>query len=287
MSDLLTLIALALVAVGLIALGWWLLIESEGVYLGRRVVVWLYDVYADRYDDIKHFRQEYDHMYLAQPILERIAPQRAPLVLDVATGTARMPIAYLRHAHFQGRIVGADLSRKMLAKAAAKLGNEPRVTLLWTPAERLPFANDTFDVVTCLEALEFMEQPEAAMAECVRVLRPGGLLLLTNRINTRLMPGKTMTDETMQALLESLGMAQVEPEYWQVDYNRIWGLKAGQSLPTGARSLVEILRCPQCDALLDFAVDRYTCPSGHFSAPIATDRVVEMGASVTMRDLTH
>ena len=277
MTDLLGLVILALLAVGLIGLGWWLLIESEGVYLGRRVVVWLYDVYADRYDDIKHFRQEYDHMYLAQPILDRIAPQRAPLVLDVATGTGRMPLAYLRHAHFQGRVVGADLSRKMLGKAAAKLGNEPRVTLLWTPAERLPFAADTFDVVTCLEALEFMARPEAALAECVRVLRPGGLLLVTNRINTRLMPGKTKSDEAMQTQLESLGMESVEPEYWQVDYNRVWGIKSGSSLPTGARALVEILRCPQCDALLQFEVDRYTCPSSHFSAPIAADRVVEMG----------
>lgn len=276
MTDILGVVALALLAVGLVALGWWLLIESEGVYLGRKVVVWLYDVYADRYDDIKHFHSEYDHMFLAQPIMERIAPHRAPLVLDVATGTARMPLAYLRHASFQGRIVGADLSRKMLAKAAAKLGNEPRVTLLWTPAERLPFADHTFDVVTCLEALEFMEHPEAALAECVRVLRPGGLLLVTNRINTRLMPGKTMPDETMQARLESLGMEQVEPEYWQVDYNRIWGVKRGQSQPTGARPLVEILRCPQCGELLHFEPNRYACPGGHFSAPIAADRVVEM-----------
>jgi hypothetical protein len=32
---------LALIAAGLIALGWWLLIASEGVYLGRRTVIWL------------------------------------------------------------------------------------------------------------------------------------------------------------------------------------------------------------------------------------------------------
>lgn len=277
-SDLGTLVLLGLVAAGLIALGWWLLIESEGVYLGRRVVVWLYDVYADRYDDIKHFRQDYDHMFLSQPIMELIAPHRAPLVLDVATGTARLPLALLNHGWFQGRIVGADLSRKMLAKAAAKLGDEPRVTLVWTPAERLPFDDGTFDVVTCLEALEFMERPEAAIAECVRVLRPDGLLLLTNRINTRLMPGKTMSDEAIQALLESLGIEDVEVDYWQVDYNRVWGVKGGTGQPTGARPLAEILRCPTCGALLEPDDAAYTCPSGHVHAPIGADGVVEIAS---------
>lgn len=278
MSDIAGLIALALVALGLIALGWWLLIESEGVYLGRRVVIWLYDLYADRYDDIKHFRQDYDHMFLSHPIMEHIAPHRAPLVLDVATGTARLPLALLHHGWFQGRIVGADLSRRMLAKAAAKLGDEPRVTLVWTPAERLPFADDTFDVVTCLEALEFMERPEAAIAECIRVLRPDGLLLVTNRINTRLMPGKTMTDEMMEDLLHAHGIEDVVVDYWQVDYNRVWGIKAGTSQPTGARPLGEILRCPTCGALMTQSAASYDCPNGHASAPVAADGIVEMAS---------
>lgn len=276
MTDLLPIIAIVLVAAGVIVLGWWLFIESEGVYLGRRVVVWLYDLYADRYDNIKHFQQDYDHSYLAHPIMEIIAPHRAPLVLDVATGTARMPLAFLRHAWFQGRVVGADLSRKMLGKAAAKLDGEARVTLVWTPAERLPFADNTFDVVTCLEALEFMEHPEVAMIECVRVLRHGGLLLLTNRINTRLMPGKTMSAEAMEALLISLGVEDVDIEYWQVDYDRVWGMKAGDSQPTGARPFTEIIRCPQCGALLEQTGDAYACPTGHYRARIAPDGVVEM-----------
>lgn len=278
MNDLLGLLALGLVAAGLVALGWWLLIESEGVYLGRRVVVWLYDVYANRYDDIKHFRRDYDHMFLSQPIMELVAPHRAPLVLDVATGTGRLPLALLNHGWFQGRIVGADLSRQMLGNAAAKLADEPRVTLVWTPAEHLPFPDNTFDVVTCLEALEFMERPEAALAECVRVLRPDGLLLVTNRINTRLMPGKTMTDEAIAALLESLGVDDVEVEYWQVDYNRVWGVKGGTGQPTGARPLSEILVCPRCGTLLDAQDTAYVCPQGHFRAPVAADGVVEIGS---------
>ncbi|MFO7321710.1 MAG: class I SAM-dependent methyltransferase [Chloroflexota bacterium] len=277
MSDFAGWLLMGLAAAAIIALGWWLLIESEGVYLGRRVVIWLYDLYADRYDDIKRFRPDYDYMFLAQPIMERIAPHRSPLVLDVATGTGRLPLAMLDHALFQGRVIGVDMSRRMLSKAAAKLeGQEHRVALVWSPAEQLPFPDASFDVVTCLEALEFMTAPERVLGELARVLRPGGLLLITNRINTRLMPGKTFAAETLVARLEALGLRNVEIEYWQVDYDRVWACKEGVSQPTGARPLAEVLSCPRCGQLMVENDAVWRCPTGHFTAPVGRDGVVEM-----------
>jgi SAM-dependent methyltransferase len=263
-------------AAAVIALIWWLLFETEGVYLGRRVVIWLYDVYAGRYDRIKRFRREYDHMFLAQPIMERIAPVRSPLLLDAATGTGRLPLALLRHAHFQGRIVAVDLSRRMLNRAAVKF-NDAQVHLLWSPAERLPFADSGFDVVTCLEALEFMEQPETVLRELVRVLRPGGILLTTNRIHTRLMPGKTYADDDFAALLQRNGIGQVEIMGWQVDYDLVWAYKKGDSAPTLARPLAEILLCPSCRAapLIDQG-DHWNCPNCGARTPVGADGVIEL-----------
>ncbi|MBI1259769.1 MAG: methyltransferase domain-containing protein [Chloroflexi bacterium] len=271
---------LVLIALGIIALGYWLLIASEGVYLGRRVVIWLYDLYAGRYDDIKHYSKEYDHMLLAQPIMAAIEPIKNPLVLDVATGTARLPLAMLRHKQFQGQIIGADFSRKMLAGAAYKLERDRRVNLIWTPAEHLPFPNDTFDVVCCLEALEFMVSPEAVLRELVRVLRPSGLLFTTNRINTRLMPGKTFANEQMETLLDALGVERVLIEYWQVDYNRVWGYKAGTSKATLVRPLAEVLRCPKCnEALLIEGNGGWDCPKCHFHALVDTDGIIDLSLS--------
>ncbi len=233
--------AALLLAVGLFL--WWLFIITEGVYLGRRVVIWLYDLYAGRYDNIKQFQPEYDHVLLAQPIMEIIAPHQSPLVLDVATGTGRLPDALLNHVGFHGRIVAADLSHKMLVKASEKLADDlDRVTLLCVPAEDLPFEDDLFDVVTCLEALEFMAEPVTVLCELARVLRPGGLLVTTNRIGTRLMPGKTFTDAEFEVMLNDCGIEDVIIEPWQEDYHRVWGLKAGEAMPTGARPFVEILR---------------------------------------------
>ncbi len=269
---------MALISFGLVVLGWWLIIASEGVYLGRRAVIWLYDLFAQRYDGVKNFNSIYEHALLAQPILEHIAPQRAPLVLDVAAGTGRLPLALLRHKHFQGRVIAVDLSRQMLRRASEKLrGYENQSTLIWCPAERLPFADHTFDVVCCLEALEFMTHPKASLREMVRVLRPGGLLFISNRINTKLMPGKTWDRDELAALLVEYGIEDADLEPWQADYDRVWAIKGGEAEPAGARPLGEILRCPCCPASL--MVERegaWVCELCKGEAKISADRVVEI-----------
>jgi SAM-dependent methyltransferase len=248
-------VVIMLLALGLVALAgllWWLLVTTEGVYLGRGVVVWLYDVYAGRYDRIKAYEPEYEHALLAVPIMQMIDPHRSPLVLDVATGTGRLPDALLNHVHFQGRVVGLDLSRRMLAVAADKMAADgERVAWLWGPAEKLPFADRTFDVVTCLESLEFMRDPARVLAEMARVLRPDGLLLITNRLGTWTMPGKLFSETELTAVLEGCGIGDVLVEPWQEDYQRVWGIKGGTAAPTGARPLAEVLHCPRCGTYFD------------------------------------
>ncbi len=278
MSDWLAWLLLALAAVGIVVLGWWLLIATEGVYLGRRVVAWLYDLYAHRYDDVKNYLREYEHRYLAQPIMDKIAPHQSPLVLDVATGTGRLPLALCRHPHFQGRVVGVDLSRRMLRYATVALTVfDSRVTFIWASAEKLPFPDASFDVVTCLEALEFMTSPRAVLAEMVRVLRPGGLLLVTQRINTRLMPGKTWSAGQFQTVLAELGVDDAQAQIWQVDYRKVWGHKAGAAPVCGARPVAEVLRCPRCrQALLEQQADEWCCPHCGARAAVGGDGVIEL-----------
>ena len=87
MSDLLTIFAVGLIFALIGVVAWWLIIPTEGVYLGRRAVIWLYDRFAHRYDGVKNYYREYEQMYLAQPIMESISPHKSPLILDVATGT--------------------------------------------------------------------------------------------------------------------------------------------------------------------------------------------------------
>lgn len=217
---------------------WWLLIETEGVYLGKRAVIWLYDLYARRYDRIKQFDDYSDQLLLAEPLLDRLAPRADPLILDVATGAGRLPMLMAGNGRFEGHVIGLDYSRKMLDVAAAKIMRDrfgAFISLARGDAMDLPFPDGAFDAATCLESLEFFPDPAAALAEMARVLRPGGLLLTTNRINTRWMPGRTASRQQIAQILDDCGMLSIEFEVWQEDYDKVWARKAGVSAPNRER----------------------------------------------------
>ncbi len=272
-----------------VALAWYLLVITEGVYLGRRVVVWLYDLYAGRYDAIKGFDPETEARYLGRYVLPALEDVRAALVLDVATGTGRLPLLLMETPTFNGYVWGLDLSRRMLRTAAHKLASYARrVRLLWHAAECLPFPDNTFDMVTCLEALEFFEDQRAALAEMVRALKPGGALVTTRRRgrDARLMPGKALSEPALAMLLEGLSLEGVEFWAWQVDYDIVLAWKPG--VPGrgmgGVRPLVEALRCPACSAsAMAEGEGALTCAACGARYPIGADGVIELQSGRSRR----
>jgi SAM-dependent methyltransferase len=222
-------VPIALLVVLLLAgLAWllhWLLIQTEGVFLGRRVVVWLYDLAADRYDAIKQFDPDTESAFVAWPLRCRLKAWPAPLVLDVATGTGRLPCFLLGEPDFDGRVVGLDASARMLDRARDKLAPfGDRAALVRQSAEALPFAGAAFAAVTCLEALEFLPDDAAALREMARVLRPGGVLLVTRRQgrDARYFLGRIRDRESFEALLAGLGLVDIRSQPWQVDYELVW-----------------------------------------------------------------
>lgn len=219
-------LAAAVVCTG--ALAYWLLVTSEGVYLGRRVVIALYDRYAAMYDEIKGVMPHEDAHHLALPLLESVRDCTDPLVLDVATGTARLPLALLRQWEFAGKVIGLDLSAGMLSVARRRtLRQQDRIGLVRQDATILPFASRRFGAVTCLEAFEFLPDQRRALGEMVRVLKPGGMLLLTNRIGVDawFLPGRSLTSARMEEILRALGLVDVGTRRWQVHYDLVQGVK--------------------------------------------------------------
>lgn len=252
---------LAIVAGGVLAaalaLVYWLVVLTEGAYLGPDAVTALYNRFALRYDAIKQFDDDDEAYFLGRPIARFLAgragaPDERPWLLDVASGTGRLPLTVLRTAPGACRFIALDRAEAMLAEAQRKLAAQgedaQQVVFLAHDASRLPFAADQFPVVTCLEALEFMPSPEAALAEALRVTQPGGLLVATNRIGreARLMPGRIFDRERLAALLREHGAAGVEIMPWQVDYDLVFAVKQGQAPAGTASDWSELLRCPIC-----------------------------------------
>jgi len=214
----------------LLGLSYWLFIIAEGAYLGPQFVAWTYDLVARRYDQIKRFVFREESWFVAGPLLNALEGAESPLLLDVATGTGRVPSTLLRLA-FDGHIVGLDLSKGMLSRARDKL--EPyghQVSLVRQDASRLPFASNSCDAVTCLESLEFMPQPLGVLAEMVRVLAPGGVLMLTNRVGweARLLPGRALSRPSFEQALASLPLEEIDVRRWQVQYDLAMARKKGR-----------------------------------------------------------
>lgn len=252
-------VAVVIGVIGIILLGlflYWQLVIAEGAYLGRRVVRLLYDLGASSYDQVKRFNYSDEFSFLAKPLfdrLQRTAGTRAR-VLDVATGTGRLPMALIDVPHFRGEIVALDISARMLREAAYKveaLDVADRIRLIHHPAVPLPFADETFDAVTMLEALEFLPDRETALREMARVLRPGGWMLVSNRIglDATLMPGRSDAPDAFEDRLRALGLVNVFTKSWQTYYSLVWARKPG--VPTRRNALIswnEALLCPECRA---------------------------------------
>lgn len=206
---------------------YYLLITTEGVFLGQRVVTWLYDVYASRYDRIKGFTPEYEQLFIALPLLETIGTTD-PLILDVATGTGRVPSALCSHPDFEGLVIGLDHSARMLSVAAENIEDDARVVLMRGDGLHLPFPDSTFEAVVCLEALEFMPDSRTALREMVRVLKPDSPLMITRRrgMGARWMIRRVPSQRQLSAFLEKdLGLVSVQVQAWQVDYEQVWAFK--------------------------------------------------------------
>ncbi|RLC81012.1 MAG: hypothetical protein DRI81_03465 [Chloroflexi bacterium] len=275
-------IALLLTILGLVLLGlllYWQLIIAEGAYLGPRVVVLMYDWSARIYERIKRYVPGDEQWFLGLPLTRALELIPVPLVLDVATGTGRLPRALLRQPAFDGRVIGLDLSRRMLREAVRRTAQfADRLTYVWQDARNLPFDDDTFDAVTCLEALEFTPDPRAVMAELVRVLRPGGVLLTTNRVgpDARFLPKRAFPRDEFERMLSALPLEDVKVRRWQQDYDLAWAVKIGEPRGGGIRPLPEILRCPACTDRLSREADLFRCISCGRAYPIDKDGVIKM-----------
>lgn len=187
----------------------------EGTHLGPRVQGWLYDRWAAKYDKSKRESQEYDAERLARPIIEALVGIPEPSVLDYATGTGRMPLALLREPEFKGHIVAMDVSKGMLEQADAKLaaykGCYELVHLVHLP---LPYPNDSFDVVSCLEALELMPNMEDPLEELFRVLKPGGTFMSSRGTEMSGRKAKVRSVEEFVQILNAAGFERVQVTPW-------------------------------------------------------------------------
>ncbi len=125
--------------------------------------------------DYSRQAEHYDRTRAASPSVMRAlrkALEGAPgrRLADIGGGTGNYALA-LQHEGWQPTVV--DRSPQMLARAAGK-----GLAVVQADAQRLPFADASFDAATMISMLHHVEDREAALAEARRILAPGGRLVL-------------------------------------------------------------------------------------------------------------
>jgi demethylmenaquinone methyltransferase / 2-methoxy-6-polyprenyl-1,4-benzoquinol methylase len=134
-----------------------------------QVVEAMFDRIAPRYDMLNRLLTFRMDVRWRRRAVRSLALPEASSVLDLACGTGDLCQALVKAGHVP---VGVDFSAGMLRAARTD------VPLVRGDAMQLPFADATFDGITCGFALRNFVALEPVLAECARVLRPGGRVAL-------------------------------------------------------------------------------------------------------------
>lgn len=112
-----------------------------------------------------------------ETIFEWVDPADESVILDMPCGRG----FYLNMIRFvsKAKLIGADLDAEVIHKANANIGHLNDVTLLRANIYQLPFPDSIFDAVILSEVLEHIDDDVAGLKEAYRVLKPGGVAVIT------------------------------------------------------------------------------------------------------------
>ncbi|HYM60200.1 MAG TPA: bifunctional demethylmenaquinone methyltransferase/2-methoxy-6-polyprenyl-1,4-benzoquinol methylase UbiE [Thermoanaerobaculia bacterium] len=99
-------------------------------------------------------------------------------VLDCATGTGDLALAFRAAVGASGRVVGTDFVPEMLAHAVEKAGKTPGLVFEAADVTALPYPDASFDIASISFGLRNVSDPRKGLAEMARVVRPGGCVLV-------------------------------------------------------------------------------------------------------------
>ena len=146
----------------------------------KKQVADMFNRIAFRYDFMNRFLSFGIDVYWRKKAINELRPLKPQQILDVATGTGDLAIATYKLLKPQ-KITGIDISEGMLALGRKKI-EEKKLTdvieLQSGDSETIDFGNDMFDAVTVAFGVRNFEHLEQGLAEILRVLKPGGKLMV-------------------------------------------------------------------------------------------------------------
>ncbi|KHD08051.1 ubiquinone biosynthesis methyltransferase UbiE [Candidatus Thiomargarita nelsonii] len=169
-------------------------------------VAQVFDSVASNYDIMNDLMSLGIHRLWKRFSIQLSGVQPGQRVLDLAGGTGDLAAKFATLVGEQGQVVLADINAAMLQVGRERsLDRGVLLDYAQVNAESLPFANNTFDIITIAFGLRNVTDKEAALASMLRVLKPGGRVLILEFSELKIRPLKPLYDLYSFKVLPFLG----------------------------------------------------------------------------------
>jgi demethylmenaquinone methyltransferase / 2-methoxy-6-polyprenyl-1,4-benzoquinol methylase len=165
---------------------------------------------APRYDFLNHLLSFGIDKYWRWRTVRLVPPQGDAPMLDLCTGTGDLALAYVKHILPNGKIIGSDFCHEMLAigrEKASRSTHADQLSFIEADAQRLPFANDMFQIVCVAFGLRNITDTDQGLREMVRVCRPDGRVAVLEFSTPRRQPFRGFYHWFSRKVLPKVGQA--------------------------------------------------------------------------------
>ncbi|MDI6400703.1 bifunctional demethylmenaquinone methyltransferase/2-methoxy-6-polyprenyl-1,4-benzoquinol methylase UbiE [Balneolaceae bacterium ANBcel3] len=134
---------------------------------------------ADRYDLLNTVLSLGIHHRWRKKTVKASGARQGMSVLDCATGTGDLAIAFKKAVGSKGKVTGTDFSAEMIRKAPEKAGRlDMKIEWQVADAMNLPFDDQTYDISSIAFGIRNVDDPKHVLREMARVVKPNGKVMV-------------------------------------------------------------------------------------------------------------
>jgi demethylmenaquinone methyltransferase / 2-methoxy-6-polyprenyl-1,4-benzoquinol methylase len=196
---------------------------------------------AGRYDFLNHLLSLGIDQYWRSQTVKRVMPIGQRPVLDICAGTGDLALAYYRRTNGAVHIVAADFCPEMLAigrRKATQAGANGEMSFVEADAQRLPFADDSFQIVSVAFGLRNITDTNRGLSEMTRVCQPGGRVAVLEFSSPQRQPLRGLYNWYFRHVLPRIGQAVSRSRLGAYDYlpTSVGEFPSGQALADRMRA---------------------------------------------------
>ncbi len=167
----------------------------------------MFDNIASKYDLLNRILSLGIDVRWRKKLVSEVQQSKSEIVLDVATGTGDVALMLAKSDPVK-QVTGLDISNNMLTIARAKAKRQGLSTVtnfVLGDSEHLLFDDASFDAITIAFGVRNFEDTLAGLAECKRVLKPGGTLFVLEFSRPQVFPIKQLYNSYFKYVLPMIG----------------------------------------------------------------------------------